>query len=539
MKKLIITIAFIYINVNAYCQFQWAKQLGSSYVFYDDFINSLVSDGANEYVIGSFGGTLNLPGDTTISSSGNNDCFVAKYDANGNFIWATRFGGNFTPPSAHEFANGVYDPINNCLYITGTFITNISLGSTTLTSANGDQEIFVARMDLNGNFIWAKKINSIGNDYAYIFAKPDGNILLEGHLINPTTIDTFAVIAGGFFASYDNNGNVQWAKHKMDGPDAYQVSIVFIDNDFVIAGVAGPGGIATVDTSTFTVNGNYDGFLARFDSVANMKWIKIIGGSGDGGIGWISVDANKNIYGAGSIKDTMTIGGTTLYHPVYDYLVTKFDENGNLIWSKTGNSSGLASASCILSDAIGNCYVSGGFQGGVTFGTNTLSASTSQDMFISKFDENGNCYGVYAFGEASATGITSNLGGSIFVGGTFKNTANIGSTSVTSFGNNDIFLTKIDAFVNVPEKTVSSNDQLIIYANPNKGTCNIIVPNNMMQEENLMLNIYTSQGRLIQQVPVETKQEKVQISLEEEAKGIYNVTIGNSKKIYSGKIVFE
>lgn len=46
-------------------------------------------------------------------------------------------------------------------------------------------------------------------------------------------------------------------------------------------------------------------------------------------------------------------------------------------------------------------------------------------------------------------------------------------------------------------------------------------------------------GKSIQQVPVEATQEKVKINMQEEAKGIYNATLSNGTKIYSGKIVFE
>ncbi|MBS1765607.1 MAG: T9SS type A sorting domain-containing protein [Bacteroidetes bacterium] len=528
MKK--ITIVWCILLTSYVCNaqnWQWAKQMGSNYLFYDDFIRSLITDDTNIYVIGSYGGTFYLPGDTLVSS-GNDDSYFAKYDNDGNLLWAKTFGSSYNGVSAHERSNGVYDPVNKCIYITGTYVIS------------GHEEIFVAKMDLNGNFLWTKFIGSTGDDYAYIFVKPDGNILLEGHLASSSMIDTIPIAANGFFASYDSAGNLLWAKHKMDGPDKYQVSVAFIDNDFVIAGTAGPTSPATVDTAVINVNGTYDGFLARFDSVANLKWIKVFGGKGNGGLNWITTDANKNIYGAGSIQDSVFYVTDTLFNPVYDYLIAKFDENGNMLWNKIGSSTVGADASSILTDTNGNSYVIGSFLGNSDFGSYNITANTTQDMYIARVDENGSCLGVRNFGVASGTKVTVNNTGAVFVGGTFNNTVNIGGTVMTSYGNRDIFIAKHDAITGIGEGNGRmANNQLFIYANPNSGKCNITVPDDFLNEKNLTLSIYDNTGRLIQQQTLEMNDGKIKINLEQEAKGIYNVTLSSKKKSYNGKIVFE
>ena len=541
MKRLITWCILLTSYISNAQQWQWAKQMGSNYLFYDDFIKSLVTDDTNIYAIGSYGGTFYLPGDT-LYSNGNDDSYVAKYDNSGNLLWKKTIGSSYNGVSAHEYANGVYDPVNKCIYITGTYVNTFTLPSSgiTLGGIYGDQEIFVTKMDLNGNFIWARTIASQGDDYAYIFVKPDGNILLEGHLASSTTIDTFSVAANGFFASYDTNGNLLWAKHKMNGPDKYQVSIVFIDNDFVIAGTAGPTSPVIVDTAIINVNGTYDGFLARFDSVANLKWIKIFGGIGNGGLNWITTDANKNIYGAGSVQDSVFYGNDTLFNPVYDYLITKMDENGNLIWYRTGNSTILAAASNIVASSDGKCYVSGAFRGNSKFGLYTLTASSNQDMFIARFDENGDCYGVYNFGEANATRLALSNTGTVSIGGTFKNTINIGGTIMTSYGANDIYIARPNSITGIGGvEGRMANSQLLIYANPNAGKCNITVPDEFVNEKNLVLSIYDNTGKLIQQKTLEMNDGNIKLNLEQEAKGVYNVVLSNKKKSYNGKIVFE
>jgi len=55
----------------------------------------------------------------------------------------------------------------------------------------------------------------------------------------------------------------------------------------------------------------------------------------------------------------------------------------------------------------------------------------------------------------------------------------------------------------------------------------------------LQLIIFDNSGKIIQQKTVEMNDGKIKLNLEAEAKGMYNVTLGNGKKIYSGKIIFE
>jgi type IX secretion system substrate protein/photosynthesis system II assembly factor YCF48-like protein len=91
----------------------------------------------------------------------------------------------------------------------------------------------------------------------------------------------------------------------------------------------------------------------------------------------------------------------------------------------------------------------------------------------------------------------------------------------------------------IGEEVRSATNQLIIYANPTKGTCNVTIPEEFQHEKNLTLQIFDNTGKLLQQTKVEMQQEKVKVNLEEEAKGVYNVILSNGKKSYNGKIVFE
>ena len=80
---------------------------------------------------------------------------------------------------------------------------------------------------------------------------------------------------------------------------------------------------------------------------------------------------------------------------------------------------------------------------------------------------------------------------------------------------------------------------LVIYPIPSKGNAIIKVPDDFVNETNLVLSIYDNTGKLIQQKTLQMNDSNIKLNLEQEAKGVYNVTLANKKKSYSGKIVFE
>ena len=105
--------------------------------------------------------------------------------------------------------------------------------------------------------------------------------------------------------------------------------------------------------------------------------------------------------------------------------------------------------------------------------------------------------------------------------------------------NTCIWKAKIDDIPVLGVKELFKNGTIFIYPNPVSGICNITVPDEFMHENNLTLSIFDNSGKMIQQKTLSMEEGKIKLDLEAEAKGIYNVTLTNGKKLYSGKIVFE
>jgi len=202
-----------------------------------------------------------------------------------------------------ETSYGVYDSNNNCIYLTGTFYGTMYLDSVdTLISNNGFSNIYLAKMDLNGNFVWGKSFNNnLVDDYSYIYHYPNGNILIAGEIGDTTNFDTYQIAPGGFFAKFDTNGNCLWAAHEYSSLNNSSPSISFVDNDILFAG--GFNNTLIIDTVTLnSTNGSSDAFITRMDSVGKIIWIKTFGFSGSDAISDIKVDFNKDIIISGAFE---------------------------------------------------------------------------------------------------------------------------------------------------------------------------------------------------------------------------------------------
>jgi hypothetical protein len=79
-------------------------------------------------------------------------------DSGGNFLWAKRAGGT----SGGKGWGIAVDSSGNT-YITGNFSGTAEFGATTLTSAGGG-DIYVAKVDSGGNFLWAKHVGGTRHD---------------------------------------------------------------------------------------------------------------------------------------------------------------------------------------------------------------------------------------------------------------------------------------------------------------------------------------------------------------------------------------
>ncbi|MGI8893958.1 MAG: T9SS type A sorting domain-containing protein, partial [Bacteroidia bacterium] len=174
------------------------------------------------------------------------------------------------------------------IYITGTFGSSLTIGSTTLTNTGGIfSDVFVAKYDNSGNVIWAKSAGGTSSEGGRaIIVDGSGNSYVTGIFESSTISFGSTTLTNGasidaFVVKYDSAGNVLWAAN------------------------AGGNGIAFDAYENIYLTGSK---TAKYDPAGNLVWISL---GGKGGTD-IAVDGSGYSYITGSFDGTFTFGNTTL-----------------------------------------------------------------------------------------------------------------------------------------------------------------------------------------------------------------------------------
>lgn len=198
-------------KLNSQGIFQWLKHSTGSATF----ASGLSVDTQNNIYV-----TGRINGDTYIEGNhlGNADGFffyISKFDTDGNLLWIT---GNFAGFNAPKITTDTF----NYSYVSGTFNYTAQFGNTTLTATdsthNGASDIYTAKIDPFGNWVWAIKAGGEGTDeFADLYMDSQNNLYITGYTESPSanfgdiTITNPALGDNYFAAKYDSDGNALWA----------------------------------------------------------------------------------------------------------------------------------------------------------------------------------------------------------------------------------------------------------------------------------------------------------------------------------------
>jgi type IX secretion system substrate protein len=548
MKKIFLfsmLICFSIIEIANAQNWLWSKQIGGNDL--ENVSHLCVDQNDNIYVTSSYQSNPCYFSNDTLTCNGFSDFYITKYDASGNELWVKHLGSvNNANMQSEGIACIKYNSYTNSIFVSGGFRNATAFDSDTLTANNGDG--FVARLDLNGNFIWVKQAGGIGPDgFLALDIDQWGNVYAELRMPDSGTIDTVSATGGVYFVKYDSNGNFIWAQKKFNinvssqGYDGFFLKFKIKEEKLFALG------LCTIDTfmvDTVNVyanfaNGQY--VLGCFDTSGTALWVKTCSSSNLFANFGLDVDDNKNSYITGSFYQSGIFENDTITNNNFaDLFIAKYDSSGNFIWVRQTNVSVVAGGYDVALSADAGVYITGIFNGTADFGTYTVNSVANGDMFVARYDTSGLCIGVRHLGAAFGYSIVCNGSGDFYCSGQFTNTVTFGTNpSLTSYGQQDIYVAKSSSITGIGGREINPKNQLIIYANPTKGTCSVTIPDEFKHEKKLTLQIFDNTGKLLQQTKVEMQQEKVKVNLEEEAKGVYNVTLSNGKKSYNGKIVFE
>lgn len=357
------------------------------------------------------------------------------------------------------------------------------------------------------NFKWVKQIGGYYQEQAYSIATDGmGNVFVAGIFSTSTdldpTADTMEVKAKGtngqdiFLAKYTPHGVLIWGKSiGTQGLDAIASMVVDKDNNVIIAGyVTGTNGVQeAIDASSpnklITFNGANDILVAKFNNSGTLQWAKNIGSTGADQARGVATDSEGNVYVTGIVATPFNGALTVDLNPedtsgVFpflgraDMMFIKYDSSGRYLFGSVMGGTADDNASSIAIDQKGNFFITGYFSSSkATFSlkgnaADTLSAPSGyNDMFLAKYDDQGNCISLKAIGghpeSIQPNSIAVDRSGNIYLAGLFSGTLNFNpggaSSEIKALGFNDGFVSKYDSlgrFQWVRHITGSSNDQV-------------------------------------------------------------------------------
>jgi hypothetical protein len=166
---------------------------------------------------------------------------------------------------------------------------------------------------------------------------------------------------------------------------------------------------------------------------------------------------NGHILLSGFSEEGIDLGGGPLTSTgLFDVFLAELDGNGNHQWSESFPSAGWGAASYgVGTDAAGNIYLSGIFTDTVDFGGGPLTSAGNYDQFLVKLDANGNHVWSKRFGDAGQTTpmalatLAVDAAGNIYLLSNLQDSADFGSGPVTSVGATDIVVARFDTNGNI------------------------------------------------------------------------------------------
>ena len=449
--------------------FAWAKAMGGS--SNDRGFSIAVDGSGNVFTAGIFNLVADFNpgvGVFNLTSNGGIDIFVSKLDPSGNFLWAKQIGGIGTDISNYGLAIDVSNNVYFEGYFTGTVDFDPGAGVFNMTSVSAS-EAFICKLDPFGNFIWAKQLGATNAEN--IALDNSGNVYATGYFTGTADFDpsagTFNMTSSGvqdvFVTKLDISGNFVWAK-KLGGVNIDEGTSVAIDpsGNVLIAGTFETIGDFDPGVAVFnlTSSGLNDLFITKLDALGNLVWAKRVGGTGNETNYSIKVDLAGNVGLTGSFRSTvdfdpnagvfnMTSAGT--FDNCY---ILKLNAAGNFIFSKQiGESTGSTVGTTIFFDVVGSIFISGYYPAVVDFdpgaGVFNLTPLGPYDCFVVKLDNSGNfswATSIGGTGNDSPFGLTLDASNNIYTTGNFANTADfdagVGTFTLTSAGSNDAYVTK-------------------------------------------------------------------------------------------------
>jgi hypothetical protein len=417
-----------------------------------------------------------------------------KVDALGNLIWYKVYGGIDTEDE-------------KSYSICETSDSNYLISGYTTSYGYGSSDIYLLKIDSDGNVIWGRAIGEEGTDYGNgVKQINDGNYIVAG-FTEKSGMDKEI-----YLIKFDQNGDTIWTRTY--GGINYDVANNFIqttDGGFAIIGT----------TNSFAPGGQADLILVKTDSNGVVQWAKTFGGE------FVEVGAevtelqDHGFLLVGYTQSFGAGGDCGALGTCYDYYLIRTDQNGDTIWTKAYGRFGLhdwATGAHLTSD-------NGYFLYGPSFSNNYRAE------YLIKTDSNGYCQ-CNTYNTQTVTGSpeleTSYSWGRLSHGNKlFEVNMDVQAVPLT-----------FDSLLCQPVSIIDQNTtSFTYYPNPAKEFIIINYPDNVDPYSKEII-IYNTLGTQVNHIPATQNASETKVDLTGLPAGLYfALLLAEGKKVATGKFL--
>jgi len=304
---------FVIAKYNSEGVLQWAKSAGG--IDLDGGMSIICSDSLL-FVGGEYRDSVYF--DTTLlisNSNGYSDIFLACLDLDGNYQWIKTAGG-----IEWDVSRGITIDEESNIFLTGIYMNTAYFGDTSITS-NGSSNAFIAKYDKNGQLKWVRSMGGSGDAWGRSVIISNNEIYVKGHFDGTAQFGPFSLNcqydSDYFICKLDMNGNFLWAKsietrlyfmddfwnHSLESDEFGNIYITgwFMDS-------------LVYDNLTVQSNGSYDIFVIKIDGDGNLIWCLTAGNNHSYGDYSRSIarDGNGNLYITGRFYSTLFFGDSSV-----------------------------------------------------------------------------------------------------------------------------------------------------------------------------------------------------------------------------------
>lgn len=383
---------------------EWAFAMGGSDG--QSRLPSAVNADGQLYTAGTFSGTIDFDlngGTANLSTSAKASVFVTQVDAEGQLAWAKAFSG-----PGESRAQVIALDANGFLYLMGYFtgVVDFNPGVGTINLNAGDiWQQFVAKLDAQGNGVWAKQFasnpgpRSSGMGWSLAVSE-SGEVYLHGHFSGtldfdteagnfPLSTDAYEVDA--FLLKLSSTGNFLWVRQLSGSLRNRQPNLVVDGSgNAFLAGYFQDTLQLSAGAAPVVASGCSDAFVAKWDAAGQLTWVLPMGGARWDAAKHLTVDEEGWAYVTGYFSGTASFGNAQLSSiGETDAFAVRIDPSGQVAWAKQMGGSQADEGAAIALDAQGYMYLAGRFRGSADFGATagTLNALGHSDVFLAKFNQ--------------------------------------------------------------------------------------------------------------------------------------------------------